>query len=240
MLRSAVFACTFWPGFALHLIIAYPFAFSQGSDFAMKFVYRPMARWLVFCLKYFAKIDYEVKNLELLNDMLQKTNVIIGCNHQSTWETVVFPLILDNYSTVVKKELFNIPIAGIYFKKLLCIPVDRSSPVSAIRTLMKFGKQSVENGRNILIFPNGTRDSADSGTEYKSGIFALYKLLNIPVIPVYVNSGKYWARRSFRKKPGMITLSFREPILPGMNKEEFFAKFEERLGSGSVLPETYH
>jgi 1-acyl-sn-glycerol-3-phosphate acyltransferase len=229
MLRSALFAITFWPIFALHLTIVYPFALFRTTEFTMRFVYKLMARWLTFCLKNTVKIVYEIKNVKFLNEMLQKTNVIIGCNHQSSWETFIFPLILDNFSPVVKKELLNIPIAGIYFKKLRGIPVDRSSPVSAIRTLLKFGRQSIEDGRNILIFPNGTRNSGDSTIEYKSGIFALYKSLNIPVVPAYVNSGKYWARRSFRKKSGTITLSFKEPILPGLNKDEFFKKFESRL-----------
>jgi 1-acyl-sn-glycerol-3-phosphate acyltransferase len=197
--------------------------------FAMKFVYKPMARYLTFCLKYITKIDYEIKNLKLLNDILQETNIIIGCNHQSTWETFIFPLILDNFSTVIKKELLNIPIASIYFKKLDCIPVDRSSPVSAIRNLIKFGKRSIQNDRSILIFPNGTRSSVDLVVEFKSGIFALYKSLNIPVIPVNVTSGKFWARRSFLKKPGTIILDFKEPILPGLNKDKFFKKFESSL-----------
>jgi 1-acyl-sn-glycerol-3-phosphate acyltransferase len=196
----------------------------------MKVVYKPGARWLTFCLKKIVKIDYEIRNLGYLNEMIQKTNVIIGCDHQSTWETFIFPLILENFVPVVKKELLDVPIAGLYIRKLECIIVDRSSPILAIRSLLKFGKRTIENGSNILIFPNGTRKShTDLNTEYKSGIFALYKSLNIPVIPARVSSGKFWARRSFRKNPGTIILEFEKPISTGLDKESFFEEIESKL-----------
>jgi 1-acyl-sn-glycerol-3-phosphate acyltransferase len=197
----------------------------------MKCAYNPGAKWLTFCLKNIVKINHEIRNQEYLNDTLQVGNAIIGCNHQSTWETFIFSIILDNFSAVVKKELRSMPIVGLYIKKLECIPIDRSSPVSAIKSLLKFGKLAAENNRNILIFPNGTRSTSNSKTEYKSGIFALYKSLNIPVIPSIVNSGEFWARHTIKKKRGTIILEFKRPILPGLNKSDFFKELEERLAT---------
>jgi 1-acyl-sn-glycerol-3-phosphate acyltransferase len=156
-------------------------------------------------------------------------NFIIGCNHQSTWETFIFSILFDNLSIVVKKELFGIPIIGLYFRKLRCLPVDRSLPVSSIRSLLKYGKIANENNEIILIFPNGTRGASDGKFEYKSGVFALYRSTNRPVIPVYVDSGTYWPRRSFKKTSGTIVLDFRLPIQPGLDKVGFFKEFEERI-----------
>ena len=203
----------------------YPITYFCTTDMTLRLSYRPATRWLLFCLKYLAKVDYKLSGL---------TNVpagqfIIGCNHQSAWETFIFSILFDNLAIVIKKELLNKPIAGLYFKKLGCIPIDRSSPIKAIKTLITSSAEAYKNGKSILIFPNGTRASSHEQVEYKSGIYALYKNLQIPVIPVHVNSGEHWARNSFQKIPGTIQLDFKNPIAPGLDKTEFFDKFEKAM-----------
>ena len=203
----------------------YPIIYFCSPEMTLRLSYRPVTKWLLFCLKNFAKIDYKITGL----DNVPSGQVIIGCNHQSAWETFIFSLLFDNLAIVIKRELLNKPIAGLYFKRLGCIPIDRSSPIKAIKTLLKSGQIAYKEGRSILIFPNGTRASASEKTEYKSGIFALYKSLSIPVIPVHVNSGKHWARNSFKKIPGTIKLDFKAAIQPGLNRGEFFKQLEEML-----------
>jgi 1-acyl-sn-glycerol-3-phosphate acyltransferase len=215
----------FWLGFVLHITIAYPIVYFSSPEMVSIIMYRPVTRWLLFCLKYITNIRYEIKN----QNKIPNTQVIIGCNHQSTWETFIFSILINNLAIVVKKELLKKPIAGLYFKRLECIPVDRSSPITAIKTIIKFGKIAFEKGKSILIFPNGTRASNEEEGEYKSGIFALYKTLKIPVVPAKLNSGTHWPRNSFIKTPGTITLEFKDPILPGLNKEEFFKEFAKRI-----------
>ena len=205
------------------MAILYPIVYFSSAETTLKLAYRPVTKWLFFCLKHFAKIDYKVLN----KDNAPEGQFIIGCNHQSAWETFVFSLLFDNLVPVVKKELLHKPIAGLYIKRLNCIPVDRESPVKAIKTLLKYSKVAYEAGKSILIFPNGTRSSDEEHTEYKSGIFAIYRSLGIPVIPAHVNSGKYWSRNSFKKKPGTIILEFKSPIYPGLNKDDFFKAFED-------------
>jgi 1-acyl-sn-glycerol-3-phosphate acyltransferase len=182
-----------------------------------------------FCLRRIVNIDFEIRNIERIKDTIGDSHFIIGCNHQSSWETLIFADIFDDLAVVVKKELLNIPIAGLYFRRMGCIPVDRKSPVSSIRSLLKYGKIANENNESILIFPNGTRSSVDEKAEYKSGVFSLYKSTGMPVVPVHVNSGTYWPRRSFKKTSGTIIISFKYPILPGLNKDEFFKEFEKRI-----------
>lgn len=222
MFRSILFNFIFWPVFCLILIVMYPFTWFLNQEQTFRIPFRFLTTWLNFCLKYFARIDYKIENIEILNDAIKKGPVIIGCNHQSAWETFIFSLLPIKLSIVIKKELLKKPVAGLYFRRLKCIPVDRESPVKAIKTLLKEGKEAHEKGNSILIFPNGTRSSYGEDAEYKSGIFALYRSLNIPVIPAHTNSGKFWSRNSFRKKPGTIILKFSKPISPGLDKEIFF------------------
>jgi 1-acyl-sn-glycerol-3-phosphate acyltransferase len=219
------FAILFWPTFALYITLMYPVALLCNPSKIWNWVYRPVTKWLLFCLEYTAFIKYTIKNF----DKIPSGQVIIGCNHQSTWETFIFSILFKELAIVIKKELLKKPIAGLYFKKLGCIPVNRASPVLAIKTILEAGEKACKAGKSILIFPNGTRANSGVNTEYKSGIYALYKNLGIPVIPVTVNSGQFWKKGTFKKEKGTISLIFREPIDPGLNKEDFFAQFEQNV-----------
>ncbi|MDR1488477.1 MAG: 1-acyl-sn-glycerol-3-phosphate acyltransferase [Holosporales bacterium] len=192
------------------------------------FVLKPIINMMLFLLRVLTKIDYTVLGWEILKENVKNGPVILGCEHQSIWETFVIFSFFDKISTVVKKELFSIPIAGLYFKKLGCIPINRSAAIRSLRNIVKFSKESVKHNTSILIFPSGTRSS---GSDYKfAGIYAMYKnLCNIPVIPVAVDSGKCWPRRSFRKIPGTITLDFRGIIKPGLSKELFIENFNKSM-----------
>ena len=225
MIRDILFNIIYWPIFAICLIVLYPFVYFFNQEQTYKIAFKAVCNWTLFCLKIFNKIDYKVENIENLKKELEKSPVIIGCNHQSAWETFIFAKLFTKLSIVVKKELLNVPIAGLYFKRLKCIPVNRSSPVSSIKDLLKYGKESVEKGISVLIFPNGTRADFNEEVEYKSGLYALYKSLKVPVIPAYVNSGKFWPRRSFKKHKGTIILSFKTPIQTELSKEEFMQAF---------------
>jgi 1-acyl-sn-glycerol-3-phosphate acyltransferase len=225
MLRSILFNLTFWPVFIMYIFIMYPLAAVLSPRNVLLLVYRPVTRWLLFCLEKIAGVGYEIRNIE----NLPKEPCIIGCNHQSTWETFIFSLLFSNLSIVIKRELLKKPIAGLYFRRLGCIPIDRSSPVLAIKTLVKYGGEAHRSGNNILIFPNGTRDSAGTQVEYKGGIYAIYKATGAQVVPVGINSGTHWPRRSFRKIPGTIVLDFKEAIPPGLERSAFFAEFEARM-----------
>lgn len=225
-LRSLLFNIFFWPAFLGFLLIMMPFAYFFTKRQADEIVYVNLGRLLNFCLKLFVKIDCQVVGIENLDAARALTPVIIGCSHQSTWETIVFPMIAKNISIVAKKELLSIPVVGFYIKKFGCLTIDRSSPILSIKSLLQNGKNAIKKNSSILIFPNGTREKISEHSAYKVGLFALYKNLQIPVVPCSLNSGMFWPKRSFIKNPGTIVLEFQKPINPGLNKEEFMQTFE--------------
>lgn len=218
IIRSVIFNFVFWPTFTLYITIIYPFAYFMNRRQTYKYVFRIVTRWLVFCLRIFVKLNYKIVKKEFL---YENTPVIIACNHQSTWETFIFSLLFEELAIVIKKELLTFPIAGLYFKRLGCIAIDRENGASAIKTLIKQGKAAIDENVSILIFPNGTRASINEAEEYKSGVFALYKFLNVPVVNVHIDSGKFWPKRSFIKHPGTITVKCSKQIENGFDKETF-------------------
>lgn len=228
LLRSVLFSILFWPLFTLYITIMLPIAYFASQQFVFVYIYRVCTKYLLFCLQYICNIDYKIENKEYLKS---NTLIIIGCNHQSSWETFIFSLFFNELSIVIKKELLDIPIAGLYFRRLGCIPIDRSSPIIAIKTLVKSSDIAYKKKQNILIFPNGTRSIDDEHTEYKIGIYAIYKHLNLPVVPAHVDSGKCWAKKSFIKNPGTITLKFNKQIEQGLSKEEFMSMFNNTINN---------
>lgn len=231
LLRSILFNIVFWPLFILYITIMLPVAYFASQQFVFVYIYRVCTKYLLFCLKYICNINYKIENIEYLKS---ENPIIIGCNHQSAWETFIFSLLFDELSIVIKKELLDLPIAGLYFRRLGCIPIDRSNPVIAIKTLVKSSDIAYKKKQNILIFPNGTRNIDDEHTEYKVGIYAIYKHLNLPVIPVHVDSGKCWSRHSFIKNPGVITLQFNKQIQIGLSKDEFMNTFNSLINSKNM------
>ena len=158
---------------------------------------------------------------------------IYAAKHQSAWDTLVFPLLLDQPAYVLKRELIGVPLFGSYLKRCGMIPVDRQGGGSALKQLRKAARAAVAQGRSILIYPEGTRTPPGERRPYHPGVAALYGNLGVPVVPVALNSGLFWGRRSFNKKPGTITIEFLPPIAPGLPRREFMRELQERMEGAS-------
>ncbi|MHA1601262.1 MAG: lysophospholipid acyltransferase family protein [Alphaproteobacteria bacterium] len=167
---------------------------------------------------------------------------IIAAKHQSAWDTLIFPLLVDGPAFVFKRELMWIPLLGWYMVRAGCIPIDRRAGPKALRRLIVRAKQTLARGQNIVIFPEGTRVAPGAQRPYLPGVAALYSQLNVPVVPVAVNSGQFWGRRSFRKRPGRIVLEFLPPIAPGLPRRDFAAELQQRIenASNALLIEARH
>jgi 1-acyl-sn-glycerol-3-phosphate acyltransferase len=180
-------------------------------------------------LRAICRLDHRVVGRENLSDR----PVVIAAKHQSAWDTIVFLALLDRPAYVLKKELMQIPFYGWYTRRAGMISVDREAGGSALKQLMRQAEKTLGCGRSIVIFPQGTRVAPDADAPYQPGVVALYRHLNVPVVPVALNSGLFWRRRAFVRRPGTITLEFLPAIVPGLPKGEFAAVLRDRIEAAS-------
>lgn len=164
---------------------------------------------------------------------LPKGGAIIASKHQSAWETIMYSGILPDPALVMKKELTRIPLYGWCAVMAGHIVVDRGAGISAMKHLMRSAKAAVEEGRDVVIFPEGTRTEPGTRRPYQPGIAALYAYLDAPLVPVALNSGLYWGRRSFAKRPGRIIVEFLPPIPKGLPRKIFLKELQERIESAT-------
>jgi 1-acyl-sn-glycerol-3-phosphate acyltransferase len=154
---------------------------------------------------------------------------IIASKHQSTWETLAFNLVFHDGAFVLKRDLFYIPIVGWMMWRAGNIGIDRKAGPSALRSILRDAATVIGAGRRIVIFPEGTRTAVDAETPYQPGVAALYTHLKVPVVPVALNSGLFWGRRTFIKKPGRIEVEIVDPIAPGLSRADFMRTLRERV-----------
>lgn len=134
---------------------------------------------------------------------------------------------------VMKRELGWIPWFGWYAAKVGTIDIDRSAGASALKKMVREAKAMFARGRQVVIFPEGHRGEPGVASDYKPGIAALYRELNVPVYPVATNSGVHWPAHGFLRKPGTIVYEYLEPIPPGLKRAEFMRILEERIETAS-------
>ncbi len=154
---------------------------------------------------------------------------IVAMKHQSAWDTIVLPLLFRDFAVVLKRELLWIPVYGWYAKRSAAIPVDRAAGAPALRRMLADAAGPKREGRPIVIFPEGTRTAPGDRRPYHPGVAALYKRLDVPLVPVALNSGLFWGRRAFLKRPGRIVLEFLPPIPPGLDRRAAMAQLQERI-----------
>ena len=154
---------------------------------------------------------------------------IIAAKHQSAWETLFLSRRLNHPAFILKRELLSIPLFGWFIRKVGMIAVDRAGKSAALKQMVKDANAAFADGRQIIIFPEGTRVAPGQIKPYQPGIAALYGQLNVPVVPVALNSGLYWGRKAWVKKPGTIAIEYLPPIPPGLDRKTFMAELEARL-----------
>ncbi len=154
---------------------------------------------------------------------------IIASKHQSTWETLAFNLVFHDAAFVLKRDLFYIPVVGWMMRRAGNIGIDRTAGPSALRSILRDARAALAAGRPIVIFPEGTRTAPGAEAPYHPGVAALYTQLGVPVVPVALNSGLYWGRRTFLKKRGTIRVEILPPIAPGLGRAEFMRVLRERI-----------
>lgn len=172
-----------------------------------------------------AGLGYEVRGRE----HLPRGPAIIAMKHQSAWDTFAVAVIFDDPAIVLKQELMWIPFYGWYLRKAGMIAIDRKAGAHALRRLVAAGERAAAQGRPLVIFPEGTRTAPGTHRPYQPGVAALYRQLHLPLVPVAVNSGVFWGRRSFLKRPGRIIVEILPPIAPGGERHPVMAELERRI-----------
>jgi len=187
------------------------------------------ARTELWLLKTIVGTKLEVRGRE----KLPNGACLVASKHQSAWETFALIPLFRDPAYLMKRELFYVPFHGWFSYKFKMIPVDRDKGPTALRRMLAEAKTRAAVGREIVIFPEGTRRAPGAPPDYKTGVFLLYEALQIPCVPVALNSGLFWPRRSFKRYPGTIVVEFLDPIPPGLPKREFLPRLQETIETAS-------
>jgi len=181
-------------------------------------------------LRWTVGLSHEVRGRE----NLPAGPAIIAMKHQSAWDTFAVTVVFTDPAIVLKKELLLIPFYGWYLWKAGMIAVDRAAGSAALKRLLTAARRAAEDGRPIVIFPEGTRTPVGARVAYQPGVIALYRDLGLPLVPVAVNSGLFWRRRSFAKHPGRIIVDILPPIPPGGDRRAVMAELQERIETATA------
>ncbi len=227
VLRSTLFNVLFFGLTTLLTLACVPFFGSRRTLHGIARVWAGASAWL---LEHIVEITLTVRGRENIPDR----PFVIASKHQSMWETIMFIRLLSNPAYVVKRELIRIPVFGHLVDASGWITVDRKDGAKALRSLVRDTRVALDRGLQPVIFPEGTRTAPGERRPYQRGIAGLYLQLKIPIVPVALNSGLYWGRRSFVKRPGAVVVEFLPPILPGLDKKRFLAELEDRIETATA------
>lgn len=227
-LRSLVFTLWLYLSMAVCAVGMSPALF-MPHRYAMG-VIRTWARMVLFGLHRIAGVRVEFRGLE----HRPPGHALVAGKHQGMLDVVVPFALLDDPCIVMKKELRPLPFFGWFAWKTKMIAVDRSAHAKALKDMVRQARARRDEGRQIVIFPEGTRKTPGDAPDYKPGIAALYRDLDCPCWPLATNSGVHWPAHGFRRYPGVVVFEFLPPIPPGLKRAEFMAELENRLETAST------
>ena len=226
-LKSLVFNILLYTGLIFIFILAIPTLFLP-SKFTL-FFGRVSARYIVILMRLILNTKVYFHGVENLK---KAEKFFVASAHQSMFETFVLQIPLDGPIFILKKELLKIPLFGWYLRKIGAIEIIRETTTKENLDFFDKVKNKINNeNRPLLIFPQGTRVKPSEQVPFKKGVGRIYDKLNLPCVPVALDSGKVWPKNSFIKYPGNINVSFLEPVMPGKNKDEFIKEIENKIYS---------
>ena len=235
-LRSLAFNVYFFALTAAYLLglwVLLPFPRPVFRD-----VVRTWQRLVFWGLRVLCGLTWEVRG----GERIPAGRAVFACKHQSAWETMAFYALVADPAYVLKKELTRIPFWGWYVRKNRQIVVDRKAGMRALKDIAARARDVLADGRQVVIFPQGTRVPPPGGQKdkppgtskpYQPGVYAIYADTDAPVFPVALNSGLFWGRRSFCKHPGTVTVEILDPMPPGMERKPFTAELERCIEAAS-------
>ena len=223
LVRSILFNIAFFLNTLLWMVVLLPLFAAPRKIF----MHGPKvwARSTLWLLRVIAGTRSEYRGLE----RIPPGGLLVAAKHQSAWETVALVPMFEDPTFILKRELMWIPLFGWYLAKARCVPIDRKAGSLALAKMNERAREEVRAGRQILIFPEGTRKPPGARPAYKYGVAHLYQSLGVPCLPVALNSGLYWPRRALIRRSGTIRAEILEPIPPGMPREAFFPLLQSQI-----------
>ena len=226
--RSVVFNVAFYLVLFVYLIAALPTLLLPRG--ALLWMVKNWASVNLAMLRLICGLHCEFRGVE----KIPQGAVLVASKHQSLWETFALIKILKDPAYILKRELLWIPFFGWCAWKAGMIPVDRGARSQALNAMTERARQEIAKGRQIIIFPEGTRKAPGAEPKDKFGVAFLYIALGIPCVPVALNSGLFWPRRSFMRYPGTVRVEFLDPIAPGLDRQVFFDKLQAEVESATA------
>ena len=226
-IKSLIFNILLYTGLISIFILAIPTLILPSK--LTLFFGRLSANYIVFILRIILNTKVTFHGLENLKKV---NNFFVASAHQSMIETFILQIPLDAPIFILKKELLRIPLFGWYLRKIGSIEIVRDTTTKENLDFFDKIKNRIEKQkRPLLIFPQGTRVRFDEQPPFKKGVGRIYNSLNLPCVPVALNTGKVWPKNSFMKYTGDIHISFLEPIMPGKDKNDFIKELEDKIYS---------
>ena len=214
LIRSIAFNALFYLNLLVHFIAAIPtLAMPHQAIVAVMKFWAHTNFWL---LRVVCGVACEFRGIE----KIPTGALLIASKHQSLWETFALITLFADPAFILKRELMWIPFYGWYAWKAGMIPVSRGKRAQALADMTNSARQELNRGRQILIFPEGTRRAPGAAPAYKFGVAHLYGETGVACLPVALNSGLFWPRRSFRRYPGTIVVEILDPVAPGLSKQQ--------------------
>lgn len=223
LLRTLIFTPIFYLGSAV-IVITAVLLLPLGEKTAIRSGLM-WARYQYWCARTFIGIETRIEG------DFATVPTLYACKHESMFETAEALRLFIDPVVVFKRELLAIPGWGWVAKKHGVIPIDREAGAGAVRALLTAAKQVRAGGRNVIIFPEGTRVPHGEAPPLKAGFAGLYKALGLPVIPIAMDSGRVWPRDSFIKRKGVVTFRFGEPIPSGLPRDEIEARVHAAINA---------
>lgn len=223
-LRSLLFNIAFYLT-TLAFCVGGFWAFFMPSTRGGQWVARTWGAVSVWLLRVICGTRLEIRGRE----KIPPGGIIVASKHQSAFETFALLPLFPEFTIILKRELMWLPMFGWYLWKSGMIPIDRGARGQVMARMTVRVREALAAGRQIIIFPEGTRMPAGAPPSYKFGVAVVYSNTGVPCVPVALNSGLYWPRRKFLRYPGTIVFEILDPIPPGLPRRVFFERLQSDI-----------
>jgi 1-acyl-sn-glycerol-3-phosphate acyltransferase len=223
--RSLVFNTLFYLNLVVLAIVGLPtMLFGRKAVFALARLWGAISVWL---LETICGLRLEYRGVE----NIPSGAVLIAAKHQSFLETFALLKYAPDFAIILKRQLTYVPLFGLYLIVSKQIPIDRARGRQALQQIAAAAKPVLAAGRQVFIYPEGTRRLPGAPPRYKQGVTALYTETGVKCLPVAVNTGLFWRRRGFLRRPGVAVIEYLPVIAPGLDRAQFGKRLQSVIES---------